>query len=333
MAEYGNTNIKNKRISSAEGWIYKKWLLHRKEPILNSEDWGTYAIEPETSPMGNVPAKDLAWFGAYYMGGEFEKSIYLTFDCGYENGNTPLILDVLKKHNAKATFFVTGHFLKAAPDIVKRMVVEGHTVGNHTLSHETDITLIASEDFFRKEMKGVEELFYKITGKEISAYYRPPAGKCSAENLKLAREMGYNTFFWSLSYVDWDQDRQPSHEEAFENLVSWIHPGAIVLLHNTSQTSSEILDDLLSRWEEMGYRFQELSKVICGGLERVKNGIKQIRLQGMKWFRSMFRLVVVQKWRWSIEWIRWRLGIKIKWKFKRSVARIRYGFKWLKEIL
>ena len=101
-------------------------------------------------------------------------------------------------------------------------------------------------------------LFKEITGSELSMYYRPPQGKYSINNLMMAQELGYSTFFWSLAYVDWNQDDQPSHEEALKKLCSRIHPGAIVLLHSTSKTNGEIMDELLTKWEEMGYTFGRL---------------------------------------------------------------------------
>ena len=187
----------------------------------------------------------------------------MTFDAGYENGNTEPILDALKKHNAKATFFVVGHYLESAPELVKRMVEEGHTVGNHTY-HHYDMSKISDRSSFEKEMELVEKKCQEITGQEMTKYYRPPQGKYSMENLKMAQELGYHTFFWSLAYVDWNQDAQPSHEEAFEKLLSRIHPGAIVLLHNTSSTNGEILDELLTKWEQEGYSFGTLEEVIDG---------------------------------------------------------------------
>lgn len=233
-----------------EGW----------ELTLASQDWGLSFGEPGTQPQGNASAQDLAWYDAYYIGDGTEKVIYLTFDCGYENGNTEPILDALKKHNAKATFFVVGHFLETAPEMAKRMVEEGHAVGNHTY-HHLDMPTISDEETFRKEMDDVADLFQEITGTELSCYYRPPQGKCNVENLKMAYELGYKTIFWSLAYVDWDQDNQPSHEEAFDKLTTRVHPGAVVLLHNTSATNGEILDELLTKWEEMGYTFRPLSEL------------------------------------------------------------------------
>ena len=153
----------------------------------------------------------------------------------------------------KATFFVVGHFLKENEDLVKRMVKEGHTVGNHTYNHPNIVGM--DKEKFANEVGQVEELYKSITGKNMTKYYRPPQGKYNTDNLKMAQEMGYKTFFWSLAYVDWNRDSQPTKEEAFDKLLSRIHPGAIVLLHNTSKTNGEILDELLSKWEKMGYTF------------------------------------------------------------------------------
>jgi len=229
--------------------------------ISASENWGLGGYGNEMKPIGIASAEELKEYDAYYVGDGEEKVIYLTFDAGYENGNTEPILDALKKHHAPATFFVVGHYLESAPELVKRMVNEGHCVGNHTY-HHLDMSQISDMDSFRKEMEDVSKLFAEITGKELSMYYRPPQGKYSVENLRMAKEMGYKTFFWSLAYVDWYQDKQPSKEEAFEKLTGRIHPGAIVLLHSTSQTNGEVLDELLGKWESMGYCFRPLSDLI-----------------------------------------------------------------------
>lgn len=231
------------------------------EPSLESENWGLGFGKEGKKPTGNATPAEMAKYNAYFMAEGDEKVIYLTFDCGYENGNTEPILDALKAHNAPATFFVVGHFLESAPDIVKRMVEEGHTVGNHTY-HHPDMSQISDRDAFQKEMDDVAAKYKEITGQDMTMYYRPPQGKYSQANLQMAKDMGYSTFFWSLAYVDWNQDSQPSHEEAFEKLTKRIHPGAIVLLHSTSQTNGEIMDELLTKWEEMGYTFRPLSDFV-----------------------------------------------------------------------
>lgn len=225
-----------------------------------AENWGLGFGAEGTQPTGNASASTLQQYDTYYVGDAQEKVIYLTFDCGYENGNTAAILDALKKHNAPATFFVVGHYLESAPEMVKRMVEEGHTVGNHTY-HHPDMSKISDASAFEKEMEGVSDLYRELTGCEITKFYRPPQGKYSTSNLQMAKDMGYKTFFWSLAYVDWNVDAQPSHEEALQKLTGRIHPGAIVLLHNTSKTNGEIMDELLSKWEEMGYTFEALENV------------------------------------------------------------------------
>lgn len=226
-----------------------------------ADNWGLGFGAEGTQPTGNVTADELKKYNAWYVGDKSKNVIYLTFDCGYENGNTEPILDALKKHNAKATFFVVGHFLESAPDIVKRMEAEGHAVGNHTY-HHPDMSSISDMTSFQKEMDDVASLYQTVTGKEMIKYYRPPQGKYSTKNLEMAKELGYHTFFWSLAYVDWNVDDQPTKDEAFDKLLTRIHPGAIVLLHSTSKTNGEILDELLTKWEEMGYIFAPLSELI-----------------------------------------------------------------------
>ena len=230
-------------------------LLHEK-----SENWGLGFGTEGKPPTGNASAEELKKYNVYFIGDTTQNTIYLTFDCGYENGNTEPILDALKKHDVKATFFVVGNFLETSPEIVKRMIAEGHTVGNHTY-HHLDMSSISSMDAFKKETQDVENLFEQITGTPITKFYRPPQGKYNIENLKMAQELGYHTFFWSLAYVDWYQDKQPTKDEAFGKLLKRIHPGAIVLLHSTSSTNAQILDELLTKWEEMGYTIKPLTEL------------------------------------------------------------------------
>jgi peptidoglycan-N-acetylmuramic acid deacetylase len=222
--------------------------------------WGLSFQEEGKRPVGNATIEELKEYNAYYAQDTEEKVIALTFDAGYENGNTPAILDALKKHGVSATFFVVGNFVKDNPDLIKRMAEEGHTVGNHTMTHP-DMSKISTLEDFQAELEGVEELYREITGTEMSKFYRPPQGIYNTQNLAMAKELGYQTFFWSLAYVDWYQDDQPTDEEAYKKLLGRIHPGAIVLLHSTSSTNARILDELLSRWEEMGYRFQTLEQL------------------------------------------------------------------------
>ena len=187
-----------------------------------------------------------------------KKQIALTFDTAWGNEDIPQILKILKQENVKATFFVVGNFIRDNGDLIKEMVQEGHIVGNHTLTHP-DMSGISSLNDFRKQLEGVENLYKETTGESMTKFYRPPQGIYSTANLSMAKELGYKTFFWSLAYVDWYQDKQPTREEAFDKLLTRIHPGAIVLLHNTSSTNGQILDELLTKWEEMGYTFGTLN--------------------------------------------------------------------------
>lgn len=226
----------------------------------NEGNWGLSFQQEGKPPVANASADYLKQFHAYYAAQTEEKVLYLTFDAGYENGNTPAILDALKKHQAPAAFFLVGNYLETSPNLVKRMVEEGHTVGNHTY-HHPDMSKISTKETFSKELSDLEMLYTKTTGQSMTRYYRPPQGKYSEANLKMADELGYQTFFWSLAYVDWYEDKQPTREEAFQKLLGRIHPGAIVLLHSTSKTNAQILDELLTRWEEMGYRFGRLEEL------------------------------------------------------------------------
>lgn len=224
-------------------------------------NWGLGFPKEGEPPVANVTADYLKQYNAYYVQNTKEKVLYLTFDAGYENGNTAAILDALKKHNAPATFFLVGNYIETSPDLVKRIMAEGHTVGNHTY-HHPDMSKISTKESFEKELVNLEKLFEQTTGQTMTKFYRPPQGKYSENNLKMANEMGYKTFFWSLAYVDWYEDKQPTKEEAFKKLLGRIHPGAIVLLHSTSKTNGEILDELLSKWEEMGYQFKSLKELV-----------------------------------------------------------------------
>lgn len=171
----------------------------------SADNWGlSFPAEHET-PIGNATADFLTQYDAWYVGDTSQKVIYLTFDCGYENGNTEAILDALKKHSAPAAFFVVGHMIESAPDIVRRMAAEGHIVGNHTY-HHPDMSAISDKASFQKELDSLAALYQEITGQELSHFYRPPQGKYSEQNLKLAQELGYQTVFWSLAYVDWYAD-------------------------------------------------------------------------------------------------------------------------------
>ena len=228
-------------------------------PTAAEGNWGLSFQQDGEPPVANASFEELKKYNAYYAEDTSKKKLYLTFDAGFENGNTPAILDALKKHDVKATFFVVGTYIKDNPDLIKRIHEEGHLIGNHTY-HHPDMSKIATKESFHKELKDVETEYKNVVGEEMTKFYRPPQGKYNESNLQMAKDLGYHTFFWSLAYVDWYENDQPSKEEAFQKLLGRIHPGAIVLLHSTSRTNAEILDELLTKWEEMGYRFASLEE-------------------------------------------------------------------------
>ena len=230
--------------------------------VLQTASWGLSFPGEGQIPSGPASADQLQKYDAAYIGDVTQPVIYLTFDAGYENGCTTQILDVLRDHNAPAAFFLVGNYMEKNADLVRRMIKEGHTVGNHTM-HHPDMSKISDFDAFSRELSDLETLYSQITGETLPKFYRPPQGIYSQENLEHAQRLGYKTVFWSLAYADWDNDNQPTHDQAMEKLMSRIHNGAVVLLHSTSKTNAEILDEVLTRWEDMGYRFAPIEELFA----------------------------------------------------------------------
>ena len=231
---------------------------------LETGSWGLSFRQEGAAPLGPASSAELKGYDAAYLGDVGEQVIYLTFDAGYENGCTERILDVLKKQEVPAAFFLVGNYIQRNPDLVRRMVAEGHIVGNHTMHHR-DMSALSDAEAFAKELQDLEYLFREVTGKELPKFYRPPQGIYSRENLAMAKDLGYKTVFWSLAYVDWNNDSQPTREAAFSRLLPRIHNGAVVLLHSTSATNAEILDELLTKWRDLGYRFASIDELFPAG--------------------------------------------------------------------
>lgn len=227
---------------------------------LETGSWGLSFRQEGTAPIGNAGQDQLKQYDAVYIGDTSQKVLYLTFDAGYENGSTEKILDVLKKHQVSAAFFLVGNYIERNGDLVRRMAQEGHLVGNHTM-HHYDMSKLTDKAAFQKELTDLEALYRETTGQDMPKFYRPPQGTYSQENLEMAKELGYKTVFWSLAYVDWMNDKQPTKEEAFSKLLPRTHNGAVVLLHSTSQTNAQILDELLTKWKDEGYRFGRLEEL------------------------------------------------------------------------
>lgn len=181
------------------------------------------------------------------------KKIYLTFDQGYENGYTEKILDTLKEKNVKATFFVVGDYVKRNEALVRRMIDEGHTIGNHSMSHYSMPTLSKAE--CEQEIGSLHDYVLDKFGYEMTLF-RPPMGEFSEYSLAVTQNCGYETMLWSFAYYDWVTDDQPDPAGAKEKLVSSAHDGAIYLLHSVSATNAEILGDVIDELRAQGYEFE-----------------------------------------------------------------------------
>ena len=214
-----------------------------------------YETDDNNRPIGATDAQSqYGELGAMFIGDENEKVIYLTFDEGYENGYTEDILDTLKEKNVSATFYVTLDYVKSSSAIVKRMIEEGHAVGNHTCSHPS--LPDCSDEQFRSELQNLEKYIESNFSGYKTTTLRPPKGEFSVRTLSLAKDMGYTTVLWSFAYNDWNVDNQPGREKAFKRITEATHNGAVYLLHAVSKTNAEILGDVIDYWQENGYEIK-----------------------------------------------------------------------------
>jgi peptidoglycan-N-acetylmuramic acid deacetylase len=210
------------------------------------------------------PAKESEEFlkdsSAYYVGDTSRKVLYLTFDEGYERGNTTIILDTLKELNVPAAFFVTKPYIQKNSVLINRMVNEGHLVCNHSTTHPS-MPSIHDENKFNMEITDVEETYKSLTNQDMPKFFRPPMGKYSKESLERTKNLGYKTVFWSFAYKDWFVNDQPSDEYAINKIKNGVHPGCIILLHAVSNTNTSILKTVLTDLNEQGYEFKSLSEL------------------------------------------------------------------------
>ena len=207
--------------------------------------------------MVNDITKILDENNGIYLGNKDDKTIYLTFDEGYEAGYTKDILKVLKDNEIKAAFFLTAHYLNTEPELVKQMIDEGHIVGNHTVNHKSMPDL--SEDEIKKEILDLHQSIYEKFDYEMK-YIRPPKGEFSERTVKISDSLGYKTVMWSFAYEDWDEKNQPSHEKAIKKIEDNFHNGEIILLHGNSKTNLEVLDEVIKKAKEEGYEFKSLDE-------------------------------------------------------------------------
>ena len=223
-------------------------------------EWGIKRAENHEQPDVGKTNKDLiSKYNGICLGNKDDKFVYLTFDLGYEAGYTEMILDALKENNVNATFFVTAHYVNSASDIVKRMIDEGHKVGNHTVNHKSMPEL--SDKEMKEEIMTLHQAVFGKYGYEMK-YIRPPKGEFSERTLSISESLGYKNVMWSFAYVDWDENNQPTHEEAMNKILENLHNGEIMLLHATSKTNAEILGDMIKKVREQGYEFKSIDEFV-----------------------------------------------------------------------
>jgi peptidoglycan-N-acetylmuramic acid deacetylase len=232
---HGTTALSNQKI----GWGIKRNDNH---------------IQPD---LGSKNKELIEKYNGIAMGNNESKTIYLTFDLGYEAGYTENILNVLKEKEVPATFFITAHYLNTASDLVERMINEGHIVGNHTVNHKSMPDL--SEDEIKSELMTLNQSVYEKFGYEMK-YMRPPKGEFSERTLSITESLGFKTVMWSFAYVDWNEDSQPSKTDAINKIISNLHNGEVMLLHATSKTNSEIMGELIDNIKSEGYEIKSLEE-------------------------------------------------------------------------
>ncbi len=224
----------------------------------NKEYNWSFNPKPNNQPATTEPIYErlLNKYGGFWIGNTEKKELYLTFDNGYENGYTPKILDVLKEKQVPAAFFVTGHYLQTQPELIKRMVDEGHIVGNHSWHHPS---LVAVDDArLKTELEKVKSKYEEITGRNDMLYLRPPRGVFSERSLALSQKEGYVNVFWSLAYKDWEVDNQKGWEHAYKQIMKRTHSGAVMLIHAISSDNAEALDKVIDDLRKQGYEFKSL---------------------------------------------------------------------------
>ena len=221
-------------------------------------EWGIKRAKNHEQPdLGSKNRQLIEKYNGMAMGNNNDKYIYVTFDLGYEAGYTAKILDVLKENNVPAAFFITVHYVNTASDLVQRMIDNGHIIGNHTVNHKSMPGL--SKDKLTEELMNLHTAIYEKFGYEMK-YMRPPKGEYSEKSLDITTKLGYVPVMWSFAYADWDEAKQPSHNEGINKIVDNVHNGEIMLLHATSKTNMEILDTIIKQIKDMGYEFKSLDQ-------------------------------------------------------------------------
>lgn len=248
-------------------FVFSLLFLCMPNDHAQAHGWGYKRSDNENAPQIGVYEQLIKPYDAFYMGNPNKKEIYLTFDNGYEAGYTASFLKVLKKHEVQATFFVTGHYVKEEPALIKRMVKEGHIIGNHSYSHP-DFTTMTKNDM-EKELTQLDDVVKEVAGVQTAPYLRPPRGTFDAQTLKWAEELGYAHIFWSVAFKDWETDKQKGWQYSYESVMNQVHPGAIILLHTVSEDNAKALDKIIAKLKAAGYTFKSLDYLYMN--EKIKH--------------------------------------------------------------
>ena len=245
---YGTTRVKALKTNLDVGTSNKKI------------EWGIKRNDNHDQPdLGSKNKKLVSKYNGIALGNKDKKYIYLTFDLGYEAGYTDKILDILKENNVQGTFFITAHYLNTAPELVKRMIDEGHIVGNHTVNHKSMPSL--KDEEIESEIMNLHHAIYQKYGYEMK-YIRPPKGEFSERTLSISEKLGYKTVMWSFAYVDWEENNQPSENDAINKITSNFHNGEVMLLHGTSKTNAVIMNEIIQKAREAGYEWKSIEEYV-----------------------------------------------------------------------
>lgn len=235
-------------------------LMFPSESFSASYGWGYKKNYENKAPDIGKYAQMIDGYNAYYMDDSGDKVVYFTFDNGYEMGYTEKILDILKKEEVPATFFLTGHYVDEEPELVKRMIDDGHIIGNHSNNHP-DFTTIPKEKM-KVELDTLEEKVRKIAKQDEFQYFRPPRGTFNEQTLAHLDELGYVHVFWSVAFKDWIADEEKGWRYAYDQIMKQIHPGAIILLHTVSPDNANALEKVIQDLKQQGYSFKSLDDLM-----------------------------------------------------------------------
>ena len=237
-----------------------QFSLYSQATTLSNEllAWGFMRGKNHEQAMLDAKSeKIIRKYNGISMGSKDSNTVYLTFDCGYEAGYTTAILDALEENDVKAVFFITGHYLNTASDLVKRMIEEGHIVGNHTVNHKCLPNI--SDEEIKKEVMELHNAVYEKFGYEMS-YFRPPKGEFSERVVKIVQDLGYTSVMWSSAYDDWDKEKQGRLEYGKNKILDNMHNGCVLLLHSTSEDNCKILSDVIKEIKNMGYELKNINE-------------------------------------------------------------------------